>query len=65
MLIALTVFKVLVCLTGFGFSAFYFFTGLKPWDKRKMKRAGLVFLLTWVMIILITVIEFIVIGNKG
>jgi hypothetical protein len=61
-LVILTVFKVLVCLTGFGFSAFYFFPAIKRGDKSKMKKAGLVFLSTWFMIIIITSIEFIIIG---
>jgi hypothetical protein len=60
----LTVFKVLVCLTGFGFCAFYFFPGIKGKDKTKMKKAGLIFLSTWLMIIIITVIEFIIIGYR-
>ena len=61
-LIILTVFKVLICLIGFGFSAFYFFPGIKGRDKSKMKRAGLIFLSTLLMIIIITVIEFVIIG---
>ena len=61
-LIGLTIFKALICLAGFGFSAFFFFPGFRKRDKIKMKKGGLFFLLTWVMIILITVIEFIVIG---
>lgn len=57
-LIILTVVKVLTCLTGFGMCAFYFFPGIKSGDKSKMKKAGLIFLSTCLMIILITVIEF-------
>jgi len=63
-LIILTVFKALTCLAGFGFSAFYFFPGFKKQDKQKMKKAGLIFLCTWLMIIVITAIEFIIIGHR-
>jgi hypothetical protein len=60
--VILTVLKVLICLTGFGFSAFYFFPGIKRGDKGKMKKAGLAFLSTWLLIIIITAIEFIIIA---
>jgi hypothetical protein len=65
MLIVLTVLKALVCLTGFGFSAFYFFPGISQRNKRKIKKAGLIFLSTWVVIILITGIEFIIAAKAG
>jgi len=59
--IILTAFKVLICFIGFGFSAFYFFSGLKQRDNTKMKKAGFIFLGTWVIVIFITVIEFAII----
>lgn len=64
MLIILTVFKALVCLTGFGFSAYYFFPAIKRGDKSNMKKAGLIFLFTWLLVIIITVIEFVIIGYR-
>jgi hypothetical protein len=51
-LVILTIFKVLVCLTGFGFSAYYFFPAIKIMDRGKMKKAGIVFISTFLMIIL-------------
>jgi hypothetical protein len=59
MLIFLTILKVIVVLTGFGFSAAYFFPGLKKRDKMKLKRALLFFSGTSVLILLITAAEFV------
>jgi hypothetical protein len=60
--IILTIFKALTCLTGFGFSAFYFFPAIKRGDKSKMKKAGFIFLSTLLVVIIVTVIEFIIAG---
>lgn len=62
--VILTIFKVLICSAGFGFSAYYFFPAIKRRDKSKMKTAGVVFISTFLMIIVITAIEFIIIANK-
>ena len=63
--VLLTVLKVLICLTGFGFCAFYFFSpAINFKDKIRLKKAGIIFLFTWLMIIVITAIEFLIIGHK-
>jgi len=60
MLIILTIFKIIVCLAGFSVTVYYLMPGLKG-DKLKLKRAGLMFLCTWILIIFISAIEFAII----
>jgi hypothetical protein len=55
----LTILKVVVLLVGFGFSMAYFIQGIKDKNRVQLKRAGLIFLSTWILIILITTVEFV------
>jgi hypothetical protein len=62
--VTLTIFKVLICLAGFGFSAYYFFPAIKISDTNKMKKAGIVFVSTLLMMPIITAVEFTIIAYK-
>ena len=53
----LTIFKVVVSIVGLAFTLLNFFPGI--WgDKPKLRKAGLIFGGTWLILILLTVIEF-------
>jgi hypothetical protein len=54
--IILTILKVIVCLVGFTFAAINFIAGIKG-DKRRLKKAVVIFLVILMILILITAIE--------
>jgi hypothetical protein len=60
--IAVFLLKLAVAILGFGFTAFYFIPGIINKDYRKIKRAGIIFIVTWLIILIITVIEFTVLA---
>ena len=56
--IAVFLLKLAVAIIGFGLTAFYFIPAIINKDYRKIKRAGIIFIITWLFILTITVIEF-------
>ena len=60
--IILTIVKVLIMLTGFGFSFYYFMLYRKGIST--LKKVLWMFLSTWAMVIVITAIEFAIAFNK-
>ncbi|HEY2583878.1 MAG TPA: hypothetical protein VGI43_18860 [Mucilaginibacter sp.] len=50
--------KAIIAVTGFGFTLAYFVPGLANPDKKKLKRSGLIFISTWLLLMVITIIEF-------
>jgi|GEM_PF-2617184 len=63
MYIALTILKVLVILSGFGFAAKFFFPSIKHFNKEGLRKAGIIFLTTFLLVIVITAIEFLIALN--
>lgn len=55
--IILTILKVIVCLVGFSLTSINLIKGIPSRNKMKLKRGGVIFALTWVLIVLITVVE--------
>jgi hypothetical protein len=60
--IILTIIKVIVALTGFSFSSYYFITYWK--GRLPLKKFLWMFFSTWLAIIVITAIEFIIAFSK-
>lgn len=60
--ILLTIFKALVLLTGLTFTAINFIPGISG-DKVKLKKAGIIFLATFLVFVLITAVEFAIAFN--
>jgi hypothetical protein len=44
---------------GLGYTLVYFIPGISG-DKKKLKKAGLIFISSWVLLVLISVIEFLI-----
>lgn len=59
-----TVLKLGVGLVGVVVALVLFISGLKKKDNRKLRRAGLVFMVVWVMVIVLGVIEFLFLTNE-
>jgi hypothetical protein len=57
MYIILTIFKAVILIAGLGFTMVNFFPGISG-DKIKLKKAGIIFLVTFLVFIVITVLEF-------
>ena len=62
MYIFLTIFKALVLLTGLTFTVINFIPGISG-DKAKLKKAGIIFLVTFLVFVLITAVEFAIAFN--
>ena len=62
MYILLTIFKALVLLTGLTFTVINFISGISD-DKVKLKKAGVIFLATFLVFVLITAVEFVIAFN--
>lgn len=56
----LTILKAIILITGLGLTAANFFPGISNNNKQKLKKAGAFFLITWLFVIIITVIEFMI-----
>jgi hypothetical protein len=57
MYIILTIFKAVILIAGLGLTMVNFFPGISG-DKIKLKKAGIIFLVTFLVFIVITVMEF-------
>jgi hypothetical protein len=63
MYILLTIFKALVLLTGLTFTVINFIPGISG-DKVKLKKAGIMFFFTFLIFVIITIIEFTIAFSK-
>jgi len=57
MYIILTIFKAVILIAGLAFTMVNFFPGISG-DKIKLKKAGIIFLATFLVFIVIAVMEF-------
>jgi len=62
MYVILTLLKAIIIISGLGFSIYYF--TLYREGKSSLKKAAWIFVSTWLLIIIITVIEFIIVFHK-
>jgi hypothetical protein len=60
----ITVLKYLIGLFGLGITLAYFIPGLLNKEKAKLKKAGLIFVSTWLLLIIISIIEFAILTHK-
>jgi len=51
--------KVVICFAGLAFSLYYLVSGLSG-DIKALKKAAVVFGLTWVLLVLISVAEYLI-----
>lgn len=58
----LTIFKAVILIAGLTFTMVNFFPGISG-DKIKLKKAGKIFLVTFLVFIVITLLEFTVFKN--
>jgi Ca2+/Na+ antiporter len=49
--------KIIIMFAGMGYTLAYFIPGILG-DKKKLKKAGIIFIFSWVLLVLISVIEF-------
>jgi hypothetical protein len=61
-MIAFTISKYIIGIVGLGLTFYYLVLYLN--GKTNLKKAGWFFFSTWVLIIIITVIEFLIYSNK-
>ena len=59
-----TILKFLIGLIGLILTIVLLITGLVKKDNKKLKRAGLVFIATWVILIILGAIEFAFLTNR-
>ncbi|WP_183556664.1 hypothetical protein [Mucilaginibacter sp. SP1R1] len=62
--IAVFLLKLAIVILGFGLTAYYFIPGVIKKDYPKIKRAGIIFITTWLFILVIMIIEFTVIKTS-
>jgi Ca2+/Na+ antiporter len=63
MYIFLTILQAIIIIVGLGFLLAFFIPGIAG-DKKKLKKAGLIFIGTWLLLLLISGVEFIIALNK-
>lgn len=56
----LTILKVVIVIGGMAFTLSRFFPGIARKDKRKIRQAAVFFVITWLLIVIITGVEFII-----
>lgn len=64
MYIALTILKAVIILVGLGLTVINLIPAIGTNDRKKLKKAGVLFLLTFLSVIIVTGLEFIMINNK-
>jgi Na+-driven multidrug efflux pump len=64
MYVVLTILKAVIILVGLGLTVINLIQAIGAKDRKKLKKAGLLFLLTFLSVIIVTGIEFIMIYNK-